>query len=161
MRRHRSTPNRKDAAVCFSSALIPAQLNPSPACGTRLEEKLDETPALIPAFGEPGVCPTIVLFSSTTNQFPIGGSFSTASFRLRVSDEFMVDFQSEDPVAVPGALHFSCHTAAIFCLCCRRESSGRKLKANRCPLKAVTPGWGMSAMMLHGFFAASLPARSL
>jgi len=27
-------------------------------------------------FGEPGVCPTIVLFSFTTHQFPIGGFFS-------------------------------------------------------------------------------------
>ena len=35
--------------------------------------------------GEPGVCPTIALFSSTTNHFPIGGFFSTASFRLRGS----------------------------------------------------------------------------
>jgi hypothetical protein len=36
-----------------------------------------------PPFGEPGVCSTIALFSYTTNQFPIGGFFSTASFRLK------------------------------------------------------------------------------
>jgi hypothetical protein len=36
-----------------------------------------------PPFGEPGVCPTIVLFSLSTNQFPIGGFFSTARFRLK------------------------------------------------------------------------------
>jgi hypothetical protein len=36
-----------------------------------------------PPFGEPGVCPMIVLISYTTNQFPIGGFFSTTSFRLR------------------------------------------------------------------------------
>ena len=28
------------------------------------------------------MCPRIALFSSTTNQFPTGGLFSTASFRL-------------------------------------------------------------------------------
>jgi len=31
-----------------------------------------------PPFGDPGVCPRIALFSSTTNQSPIGGTFSTA-----------------------------------------------------------------------------------
>jgi hypothetical protein len=36
-----------------------------------------------PPFGEPGVCPTIVLFSSTTNQFLSGGLCPTESFRLR------------------------------------------------------------------------------
>src|SRR5579871_5433420 len=36
-----------------------------------------------PPFGEPGVCPMIVLISYTTNQFLIGGLFSTTSFRLR------------------------------------------------------------------------------
>jgi hypothetical protein len=35
-----------------------------------------------PPFGEPGVCPMIVLISYTTNQFLIGGFFSTTSFRL-------------------------------------------------------------------------------
>ena len=33
-------------------------------------------------FGEPGVCPTIALFSSTTNHSPFGGPFSTAWVRL-------------------------------------------------------------------------------
>jgi hypothetical protein len=37
----------------------------------------------MPPFGEPGVCPTIALFSSTTNHSPIGGPFSTAWLRLR------------------------------------------------------------------------------
>jgi len=36
----------------------------------------------VPPFGEPGVCPRIVLFSSTTNQFLIGGAFPTELFRL-------------------------------------------------------------------------------
>jgi hypothetical protein len=36
-----------------------------------------------PPFGDPGVCPTIALFSYTTNQSPIGGSFSTTWIRLR------------------------------------------------------------------------------
>ena len=36
-----------------------------------------------PPSGEPGQCPTIGLFSSTTNQFPIGPSFSITSLRLR------------------------------------------------------------------------------
>jgi len=29
-----------------------------------------------PPFGDPGSCPTIALFSSTTNQSPFGGAFS-------------------------------------------------------------------------------------
>src|SRR5208283_3609684 len=36
-----------------------------------------------PPFGEPGVRPKIVCVSFTTNPFPIGGLFSTTSFRLR------------------------------------------------------------------------------
>ena len=36
-----------------------------------------------PPFGDPGVCPTIALFSYTTNQSPIGGSFSTTWIRLK------------------------------------------------------------------------------
>src|SRR6185312_9270788 len=36
-----------------------------------------------PPFGEPGVCPRIALFSSTTNQFLNGGTFPTALLRLR------------------------------------------------------------------------------
>ena len=36
-----------------------------------------------PPFGDPGVCPTIVLFSLSTNQSPIGGSLATTSFRLK------------------------------------------------------------------------------
>ncbi len=36
-----------------------------------------------PPFGDPGVCPTIALFSSTTNQSPIGGTFSTTWIRLK------------------------------------------------------------------------------
>src|ERR1039458_1938427 len=35
-----------------------------------------------PPFGDPGVCPTIALFSSTTNHSPFGGLFSTAWIRL-------------------------------------------------------------------------------
>ena len=37
-----------------------------------------------PPFGDPGVCPTIALFSSTTNQSPIGGLFSTTWIRLKL-----------------------------------------------------------------------------
>ena len=36
-----------------------------------------------PPFGEPGECPRIVCVSFTTNQFLIGGAFSTTWFRLR------------------------------------------------------------------------------
>ncbi len=39
-----------------------------------------------PPFGEPGVCPPIVLFSSTTNQFLIGGAFPTELFRLKLQE---------------------------------------------------------------------------
>src|ERR1019366_9137347 len=35
-----------------------------------------------PPFGDPGGCPTIALFSSTTNHSPFGGFFSTAWTRL-------------------------------------------------------------------------------
>src|ERR1035438_9875777 len=35
-----------------------------------------------PPFGDPGMCPTIALFSLSTNQSPIGGSLSTTSFRI-------------------------------------------------------------------------------
>jgi hypothetical protein len=49
-----------------------------------------------PPFGEPGVCPTIVLFSSTTNQFLIGGAFPTELFRLRHRREIR---RSEFPLA--------------------------------------------------------------
>ena len=38
-----------------------------------------------PPFGDPGVCPWIALFSSTTNQSPIGGTFSTTWSRLKPS----------------------------------------------------------------------------
>ncbi|MDB6109180.1 MAG: hypothetical protein JWR69_930, partial [Pedosphaera sp.] len=43
-----------------------------------------------------GVCPRIVLFSSATNQFLIGGTFPTESFRLRQHDS--------DPELVAPAL---------------------------------------------------------
>jgi hypothetical protein len=36
-----------------------------------------------PPFGDPGGCPTIALFSSTTNHSPFGGCFSTAWTRLK------------------------------------------------------------------------------
>src|ERR1035441_1871385 len=36
-----------------------------------------------PPFGDPGVCPTIALFSSTTNHSPFGGLFSTAWIRFK------------------------------------------------------------------------------
>ena len=39
-----------------------------------------------PPFGDPGVCPTIALFSLSTNQSPIGGSLSTTSFRLKATE---------------------------------------------------------------------------
>jgi hypothetical protein len=51
-----------------------------------------------PPFGDPGVCPTIVLFSLSTNQSPIGGSLATTSFRIRRPGTCrgvrLVDFQS-------------------------------------------------------------------
>jgi hypothetical protein len=46
-----------------------------------------------PPFGEPGVCPMIVLISYTTNQFLIGGFFSTASFRLRRTHRGLSEFR--------------------------------------------------------------------
>jgi hypothetical protein len=42
-----------------------------------------------PPFGDPGVCPTIALFSLSTNQSPIGGSLSTTSFLLRYSQNLL------------------------------------------------------------------------
>jgi hypothetical protein len=44
-----------------------------------------------PPFGDPGVCPTIVLFSSTTNQSPIGGFFSTTWIRLKSGELREID----------------------------------------------------------------------
>jgi|ERR1017187_8200262 hypothetical protein len=42
-----------------------------------------------PPFGDPGVCPTIALFSYTTNQSPFGGLFSTTSFRLSSANDLI------------------------------------------------------------------------
>ena len=50
-----------------------------------------------PPFGDPGVCPTIALFSSTTNQSPIGGLFSTTWIRLSAE---VIATQSQYPYEV-------------------------------------------------------------
>jgi hypothetical protein len=56
-----------------------------------------------PPSGEPGQCPTIGLFSSTTNQFPIGPSFSITSLRLRqIGVAVNIYVQDADDYVVPG-----------------------------------------------------------
>jgi hypothetical protein len=42
------------------------------------------------------VCPTIVLFSLSTNQSPIGGSLATTSFRLKVAVNSTTTHQNID-----------------------------------------------------------------
>jgi hypothetical protein len=60
---------------------------------------------LQPPFGEPGVRPMIVLISYTTNQFLIGGFFSTTSFRLRHSAASAgVDFPAGIFGVLPGTV---------------------------------------------------------
>jgi hypothetical protein len=49
-----------------------------------------------PPFGDPGVCPTIALFSLSTNQSPIGGSLSTTSFRLRRMTQIWITEANSD-----------------------------------------------------------------
>jgi hypothetical protein len=58
----------------------------------------------VPPFGEPGMCPTIALFSYTTNQFLIGGAFPTELFRLRAWRAPKQTHGTEEARRVPAAL---------------------------------------------------------
>ena len=76
-----------------------------------------------PPFGDPGVCPTIAVFSLTTNQSPIGGIFSTTWIRLTlyatpstrlVTWDFNSDPDDADPLTGTDLPSFGAGTATFL-----------------------------------------------
>src|ERR1035438_5444932 len=84
-----------------------------------------------PPFGDPGVCPTIALFSLSTNQSPIGGSLSTTSFRLNPDKDGPIIEGLDDPPRGDSCPALSSHFVDVHRQQNPRKDSTRKKTGQR------------------------------